>query len=118
MRCVCIKINFILEKSGIDPIEAIDLYRHITENCKHLSLNGIMTIGKFGHDYSQGPNPDFLCLLDCHDRICKTFDVKPENVNISMGMSDDFENAVSKHLILIYLLQTHFLFCLLIVPHL
>lgn len=54
-----------------------------------------MTIGKFGHDYSQGPNPDFICLLDCHDRICKTFDLQPENVNISMGMSDDFEHAVS-----------------------
>lgn len=54
-----------------------------------------MTIGRFGHDYTQGPNPDFLTLLDCHNNVCNAFNLKPENVQISMGMSDDFEQAVS-----------------------
>lgn len=54
-----------------------------------------MTIGKFGYDYSLGPNPDFLCLLDCHKNVCNKFNLPPENVAISMGMSDDFEQAVS-----------------------
>lgn len=82
-------------KSGVGPSELIDLYRHINEKCNNLSLNGLITIGQFGHDYSTGPNPDFLCLLDCHKNVCNEFNLKPENVQISMGMSDDFEYAVS-----------------------
>lgn len=85
----------ILAKSGIEPSAVIDLYRHITENCKHLLAKGVMTIGMFGYDYSLGPNPDFVCLLDCHKNVCNTFNLSPENVQISMGMSDDFEQAVS-----------------------
>ncbi|XP_031633104.1 pyridoxal phosphate homeostasis protein [Contarinia nasturtii] len=81
-------------KSGVEPNTVVDLYRHITENCKHLIPDGVMTIGKFGHDYSTGPNPDFVCLLECHKNICDTFNLSPENVQISMGMSDDFEQAV------------------------
>lgn len=85
----------ITEKSGIPPDECINLYRHISENCKNLALDGLMTIGAFGHDYSIGPNPDFLCLLKCHADVCQTFNLCPANVHISMGMSDDFEQAVS-----------------------
>lgn len=71
------------------------MYRHINENCKHLTAKGVMTIGKFGHDYSIGPNPDFLCLLDCHKNVYNAFNLSPDKVEISMGMSDDFEQAVS-----------------------
>lgn len=77
------------------PDAVVELYRHIVENCKHLSAKGLMTIGRFGHDYSTGPNPDFICLLDCHKNVCNTFDLPPTDVQISMGMSDDFEQAVS-----------------------
>lgn len=84
-----------LAKSGVEPNSVIDVYRHILENCKHLSLKGLMTIGKFGYDYSLGPNPDFICLLQCHKNVCSTFNLTPEQVDISMGMSDDFEHAVS-----------------------
>lgn len=54
-----------------------------------------MTIGRFGYDYSQGPNPDFLCLLDCRDRLYNAFKLEADSLEISMGMSDDFEHAVS-----------------------
>lgn len=54
-----------------------------------------MTIGKFGHDYSTGPNPDFICLVKCHKEVCEAFSLDEGDVNISMGMSDDFEEAVS-----------------------
>lgn len=83
------------EKSGIAPSECTNLYRHINENCKNLALDGLMTIGAFGHDYTIGPNPDFVCLLKCHSDVCQTLDLSPQNVQISMGMSDDFEQAVS-----------------------
>lgn len=82
-------------KSGIEPSDAIDLYRHIMEKCQHLTPKGLMTIGKFGYDYSLGPNPDFLCLIECQKNVCNTFNLSPDDVHLSMGMSDDFEQAVS-----------------------
>lgn len=54
-----------------------------------------MTIGRFGYDYSQGPNPDFLCLLECRARLCNAYNLETESLDVSMGMSDDFEHAVS-----------------------
>ena len=58
-----------------------------------------MTIGKFGHDYSTGPNPDFVALIHCHENICKLFNLKSEELHMSMGMSDDFEEAVRTQII-------------------
>lgn len=75
----------------------MQLYRHIVDNCKNLTPSGLMTIGRFGHDYTLGPNPDFLCLLDCHKNVCDAFKLSPEKLQISMGMSDDFEQAVSQN---------------------
>ena len=46
-------------KSGCQPEDSFDIAQHIMENCNNLNLSGVMTIGKFGHDYSTGPNPDF-----------------------------------------------------------
>lgn len=54
-----------------------------------------MTIGKFDHDYSTGPNPDFISLMKCHNDICEAFALNEADVEVSMGMSDDFEEAVS-----------------------
>uniref|UniRef100_U5ET25 Pyridoxal phosphate homeostasis protein n=1 Tax=Corethrella appendiculata TaxID=1370023 RepID=U5ET25_9DIPT len=82
------------EKNGVEPNDAPNLYRHVIEKCTNLKCVGIMTIGKFGHDYSKGPNPDFITLMKCHAEICTTFELDPMNVNVSMGMSDDFENAI------------------------
>lgn len=50
-----------------------------------------MTIGAFGHNVAEGPNPDFLVLMDVFNRIPNK---APENMFVSMGMSDDFEHAV------------------------
>lgn len=56
-----------------------------------------MTIGKFGYDLSQGPNPDFLCLNECRDKVCKELSLDWKSIHLSMGMSDDFEHAVCQH---------------------
>jgi hypothetical protein len=37
--------------------------KHILEKCPSLELMGLMTIGKFGYDSSQGPNPDFIVSM-------------------------------------------------------
>lgn len=51
---------FISEKNGISTDKVIDLYKYIIDKCEHLEVIGLMTIGQYGYDCSQGPNPDFL----------------------------------------------------------
>lgn len=57
-----------------------------------------MTIGAFGFDYSQGPNPDFVSLMQVQKQICEENQLDIEDVQVSMGMSDDFEKAVSRRI--------------------
>lgn len=82
------------EKNGVEPENAGEIYRYVKENCKHLDVKGVMTIGRFGHDYSTGKNPDFGTLVECHQDICTTFELNPDEIGISMGMSDDFDHAI------------------------
>lgn len=46
-------------KHGIAPSETVATVEHINAKCPSLEFVGLMTIGSFGHDLSQGPNPDF-----------------------------------------------------------
>ena len=50
-----------------------------------------MTIGAFGYDWSQGDNPDFVELLKCHSELKEHLAM---DLEISMGMSDDFCKAI------------------------
>jgi uncharacterized pyridoxal phosphate-containing UPF0001 family protein len=52
------KLNF-SEKGGINLEETPSLVSHVLEKCPNLKFAGLMTIGRFGYDLSQGPNPDF-----------------------------------------------------------
>ncbi|SPP89939.1 pyridoxal phosphate homeostasis protein [Drosophila guanche] len=81
-------------KSGIGTKEAPQLYQFITNNLKHLQLMGIMTIGAYGFDYSIGPNPDFVSLMQVHRSICEANSLSPESVLVSMGMSNDYDRAI------------------------
>lgn len=49
-------------KNGCAPEETKTLVQHVLEKCPHLKLVGLMTIGQFGYDWSQGPNPDFQVI--------------------------------------------------------
>lgn len=53
-----------------------------------------MTIGEYGYDVSRGPNPDFLKLKECQKDVCKILNLDSMTVQLSMGMSSDFEHAV------------------------
>ncbi|GFY52032.1 pyridoxal phosphate homeostasis protein [Trichonephila inaurata madagascariensis] len=78
-------------KSGI-PIEDVeDFYLFIKENCPHLVLEGLMTIGSPNHDLTKGPNPDFIALIELKKKIKDKYS---ENLNLSMGMSQDFQHAI------------------------
>uniref|UniRef100_A0A2S2NA85 Pyridoxal phosphate homeostasis protein n=1 Tax=Schizaphis graminum TaxID=13262 RepID=A0A2S2NA85_SCHGA len=82
------------EKSGITTDSVVDFYKFIIEKCDHLELIGLMTIGQYGYDCSQGPNPDFLALVDCKKNVCDKLKLNPSEIELSMGMSDDFEHAI------------------------
>lgn len=78
-----------LEKSGVDPEKLPELFDFISNKCDALQLEGLMTIGEFGYDYSKGPNPDFVCLMECLSHL-----PNPDSWKVSFGMSDDFDQAV------------------------
>ncbi|CAG9854251.1 unnamed protein product [Phyllotreta striolata] len=82
------------EKSGISPSEVVDVAKFVLNDCNNLELAGLMTIGKFGYDLSNGPNPDFICLKKCREDLCQKLGIDWKNVELSMGMSDDFEHAI------------------------
>ncbi|TPX77113.1 alanine racemase [Chytriomyces confervae] len=78
-------------KGGILPTETLQVATHILEKCPTLKLAGLMTIGSPGRDATGGPNPDFKCLSDCRDLIKAAHGI---DLELSMGMSDDFEHAI------------------------
>ncbi|KAL4231829.1 hypothetical protein ACF0H5_009405 [Mactra antiquata] len=77
----------------------IDMVSHLTsfirDKCPCLQFAGLMTIGAIGYDPSKGPNPDFLTLVKVREELCETLGIKLEDVELSMGMSSDYEHAIS-----------------------
>lgn len=55
-------VSFCEGKHGLLPSETVAMVEHINTKCPSLEFMGLMTIGSFGHDLSQGPNPDFQVL--------------------------------------------------------
>jgi PLP dependent protein len=82
-------------KSGTSPgAPTSELAQHIIEKCPHLKLLGLMTIGAIARSKDTGEgkeNEDFVCLKEERDRLEKELGVQLE---LSMGMSEDFEGAI------------------------
>ena len=93
---VLIQVNTSGEESkhGIEPDEEslLSLAKHITEDCSRLRLRGVMTIGM--PDYTSRPE-NFTSLTKCRTIIAEFMRVEPDELVLSMGMSGDFEAAVS-----------------------
>ncbi|XP_042790835.1 pyridoxal phosphate homeostasis protein isoform X2 [Neofelis nebulosa] len=87
-------VNKLMGKHGLLPSETVAMVEHINAKCPSLEFVGLMTIGSFGHDLSQGPNPDFQALLSLREELCKKLNVPTEQVELSMGMSMDFQHAI------------------------
>jgi len=83
-----------VNKSGVEPSECMSLVEHIYSKCDYLQLEGLMTIGSFSHDYSKGPNPDFQCLIKCREEVCEKLTLNIEDLQLSMGMSNDYKQAI------------------------
>lgn len=81
-------------KNGVAPHEVTNLVQYIIEKCPNLEFSGLMTIGSIGHDVTKGPNPDFQSLLQCRKNVCSELNLDISNIELSMGMSSDFEHAI------------------------
>lgn len=93
---IFVQINTSVEeaKSGIEPSKATELVKFILENCEHLKFKGLMTIGQYYYDVENGPNPDFLRLLKCREEVANSLNLNWRDIDLSMGMSADFEQAI------------------------
>lgn len=94
-------------KSGISPMTSdspgsetdtetlLGLAHHIQNNCPHLNLLGLMTIGAIQSSFEakEGEeNPDFTRLRDSRDRLQERLGLG--GLKLSMGMSNDFAEAI------------------------
>lgn len=85
------------EKSGVEPGGAADLCRHVREKCPHLKLQGVMTIGAIARskEAKEGSeNEDFVRLREVRDQVVKDLGIQENDLELSMGMSEDFESAI------------------------
>lgn len=110
---VYIQVNTSAEgqKSGINPKEAPSLALYISRECPNLKFSGLMTIG-CDENSLKIPNPDFTLLVECQHQIAKSLSVEPESLQLSMGMSQDYIQAVLIIIIIIMNFNTYNMFCL------
>lgn len=79
-------------KSGTTPGSAtVDLARTIKATCPLLFVKGLMTIGML--DYTSKPE-NFSCLMKCRQEVAEALEVEPDTLELSMGMSADYVNAI------------------------
>uniref|UniRef100_A0A5S6QUR7 Pyridoxal phosphate homeostasis protein n=1 Tax=Trichuris muris TaxID=70415 RepID=A0A5S6QUR7_TRIMR len=84
------------QKSGVHPSEACTLAARIRNACRNLNFSGFMTIGSLDHSDAgeDDENPDFRCLSNVREEFCQANDIRLDQVELSMGMSGDFEQAI------------------------
>jgi pyridoxal phosphate enzyme (YggS family) len=76
-------------KSGIEPAECVALCRHVAQECPRLQLQGLMTIGAVG---------DLSCfdiLVDLRRKVAIALERDTDDLELSMGMSGDFVQAIA-----------------------
>uniref|UniRef100_H0Z2K7 Pyridoxal phosphate homeostasis protein n=1 Tax=Taeniopygia guttata TaxID=59729 RepID=H0Z2K7_TAEGU len=81
-------------KHGLPPGDTAAAVEHVISKCPSLEFVGLMTIGSIGHDLSKGPNPDFQVLLSLRQEVCEKLNLPLDKVELSMGMSTDFQHAI------------------------
>lgn len=75
-------------KSGVEPSDVVALCRFILEQCPNLQLVGVMTIG------AEGDASCFDALVVCRDQVVTELNL--QELEVSMGMSGDFEAAIER----------------------
>ncbi|KAI3422661.1 hypothetical protein GPALN_013159 [Globodera pallida] len=77
-------------KRGVRPDQLLSLAKHITVQCQHLSLIGLMSIGAIAQSFGGGEeNEDFVLLRRLRDELQVQLRL-PNMLELSMGMSADY----------------------------
>jgi len=87
------------EKSGVEPADTAALCVHVREKCPHLVLGGLMTIGAIARSRETTPeteNEDFVKLREVRDQVAEELGIDVRELELSMGMSSDFEGAIAQ----------------------
>lgn len=85
------------EKSGVEPTDAAALCKYIRDKCPQLQLSGLMTIGAIARSKATGEgeeNEDFIELVKTRDIVCEELGIERSELELGMGMSNDFEGAI------------------------
>lgn len=81
-----------VNKHGFSPDVAMAQFQTIKSTCPHIELAGLMTIGSIEQSQNKdGENSEFATLCDLKRTIEAVAD---QPLQLSMGMSSDFEEAV------------------------
>jgi pyridoxal phosphate enzyme (YggS family) len=86
-----VNISQDLEKSGFSPEELLEVVQDFSR-FEHLVLEGLMTITRF-YDEPELARPDFQKMFLLSQRVQETLG---RSLQVSMGMSGDFEVAVEE----------------------
>lgn len=95
-------------KAGLSPIKVeasstsvdstgdlVQLAKHVLNDCPHLTLKGLMTIGSYEASHDQdAPNPDFENLKETRKHLAKILEREEDSLELSMGMSADYAAAI------------------------
>jgi PLP dependent protein len=81
------------QKSGLDPAQCLTAYEHIRVHCPQLTCQGLMTIGSLDN-VRIGDDRDFQALLKCRKDLCEKLQCSINDIELSMGMSNDYECAI------------------------
>jgi len=85
-------------KSGCAPgEETVALCREVIETCPSLRFLGLMTIGAIARSKAttaETENEDFVTLKEQLDLVAKELNLDKDSLELSMGMSEDFEGAI------------------------
>ncbi|CAN1222597.1 Pyridoxal phosphate homeostasis protein, partial [Linum grandiflorum] len=83
--------SYLAAKNGVEPSSCVELAKHVSDSCSNLEFCGLMTIGML--DFSSTPE-NFKTLASCRSEVCKALGIEEEQCELSMGMSNDFEQAI------------------------
>jgi hypothetical protein len=81
------------QKSGVMPSDAPSLVDHLLARCPHLRLAGLMTVPPYDPDPERS-RPYFAALRGLAAELALRFSLPA--LELSMGMSEDFEAAIEE----------------------
>lgn len=81
------------QKSGVAPAGLLPLVEYLLRHCPHLRLEGLMAIPPY-HPDPERSRPYFAALRSLGERVAAATGAK--RLELSMGMSEDFEIAIEE----------------------